>query len=59
VAGTLAGLGRLEFAAVRALGVLSANLILRPMAHRINRTPVQKEEHEILVAAPLYLPDHG
>ncbi len=31
-----------------ALGVLSANLILRPMAYRINRTPVQKQEHEIL-----------
>jgi putative Mg2+ transporter-C (MgtC) family protein len=29
-------------------GVLSANLILRPVAFRINRTPVQKEEHEIL-----------
>src|SRR5580704_9735644 len=46
--GTLAGLGRLEFAAMGALGVLSANLILRPVAFRINRTPVQKEEHEIL-----------
>lgn len=47
-AGTLAGLGRFEFAAMGTLGVLSANLILRPMACRINRTPVQKEEHEIL-----------
>jgi putative Mg2+ transporter-C (MgtC) family protein len=28
--------------------VLSANLILRPMAYRINRTPAQKEAHEIL-----------
>jgi putative Mg2+ transporter-C (MgtC) family protein len=46
--GTLAGLGRLEFAALGAVGVLSANLILRPMAHRINRAPVQKEEQEIL-----------
>ena len=46
--GTLAGLGRFEFAAIGALGVLSANLILRPMAYRINRTPAQKEAHEIL-----------
>jgi len=30
------------------VGVLSANLILRPMAYRINRTPLQKGEHEIL-----------
>lgn len=46
--GTLAGLGRFEFAVLGALGVLSCNLILRPMAYRINRTPVGKEEHEIL-----------
>jgi putative Mg2+ transporter-C (MgtC) family protein len=46
--GTLAGLGRLELAAMGALGVLSANLILRPMAYRINRNPATKEEHEIL-----------
>jgi putative Mg2+ transporter-C (MgtC) family protein len=46
--GTLAGLGHLGFAAMGALGVLSANLILRPVAYRINRAPAQKEEHEIL-----------
>ena len=46
--GTLAGLGRFDFAVLGALGVLSANVILRPMAFRINRTPVQKEEQEIL-----------
>jgi putative Mg2+ transporter-C (MgtC) family protein len=46
--GTLAGLGRFDFAALGALGVLSANLILRPIAHLVNRTPVQTEEHEIL-----------
>jgi len=46
--GTLAGLGRFDFAVIGALGVLTANLILRPMAYRINRTPVEKEEHEIL-----------
>src|SRR6202050_2443360 len=46
--GTLAGLGHLGLAAMGAAGVLSANLILRPVAFRINRTPPQKEEHEIL-----------
>jgi putative Mg2+ transporter-C (MgtC) family protein len=46
--GTLAGLGRFEFAALGALGVLSANLILRPIAHLVNRTPEQTAEHEIL-----------
>jgi len=46
--GTLAGLGYLGFAAMGALGVLSANLILRPVAYLINRTPVQKEQQEIL-----------
>jgi putative Mg2+ transporter-C (MgtC) family protein len=46
--GTLAGLGYFGFAAMGALGVLSANLILRPLAHLINRAPAQKEEHEIL-----------
>ena len=46
--GTLAGLGHPGLAAMGALGVLSANLILRPVAYRINRTPAQREEHEIL-----------
>lgn len=46
--GTLAGLGRMDFAAIGALGVLSANLVLRPMAYRINRTPARKDEQEIL-----------
>jgi putative Mg2+ transporter-C (MgtC) family protein len=46
--GTLAGLGHAGFAAMGTVGVLSANLILRPVAHLINRTPVEKEEHEIL-----------
>jgi putative Mg2+ transporter-C (MgtC) family protein len=46
--GTLAGLGHFDLAAIGALGVLCANLVLRPVAFRINRTPVQKEEHEIL-----------
>jgi putative Mg2+ transporter-C (MgtC) family protein len=34
--GTLAGLGRFDFAVLGALGVLSANLILRPIAHLVN-----------------------
>src|SRR5580698_4511903 len=42
--GTLAGLGQLGFAAIGAVGVLTANLVLRPVAHLINRTPVEKEE---------------
>lgn len=46
--GTLAGLGRLEFAAIGALSVLSANVVLRPVAHLINRSPVQTQDHEIL-----------
>src|SRR5579863_5302098 len=46
--GTLAGLGHPGFAAMGTVGVLAANLVLRPIAHRINRTPVEKEEHEIL-----------
>ena len=46
--GTLAGLEHFDFAAIGALGVLSANLILRPMAFRINRAPLQQEEQEIL-----------
>jgi putative Mg2+ transporter-C (MgtC) family protein len=46
--GTLAELGHLGFAAMGAAGVLSANLILRPVAQLINRKPVQSEEQEIL-----------
>ena len=46
--GTMAGLGHLGLAAMGAAGVLSANLFLRPVAFRINRTSVPKEEHEIL-----------
>ncbi len=46
--GTLAGLGHPGLAALGTVGVLSANLVLRPIANRINRTPVEKEEHEIL-----------
>ena len=39
--GTLAGLGRFDFAVIGAAGVLSANLILRPIAFLVNRAPVQ------------------
>jgi putative Mg2+ transporter-C (MgtC) family protein len=46
--GTLAGLGYLGLAALGTVAVLSANLILRPVAHLINRTPAGTEEHEIL-----------
>lgn len=46
--GTLAGLGYLGFAAMGAAAVLTANLILRPLAHLVNRAPAQTEEQEIL-----------
>ena len=46
--GSLAGLGQIEFAAMGAAGVLAANLILRPIAQRVNREPAEKGEHEIL-----------
>lgn len=46
--GTLAGIGRLDLAVVGAVGVLCANLILRPLALLVNRVPTQHEEHEIL-----------
>jgi putative Mg2+ transporter-C (MgtC) family protein len=46
--GSLAGIGRLDFAAMGTVGVLCANLILRPVAYRINRKPLEKTGHEIL-----------
>ena len=46
--GTLAGLGHVGFAVLGACGVLCANVILRPLAHLVNKTPAQQEEQEIL-----------
>jgi putative Mg2+ transporter-C (MgtC) family protein len=48
--GTLAGCGFLAFATAGTLGVLVTNLVLRPLAYRINRVSTQSEseEHEIL-----------
>ncbi len=48
--GTLAGLGRLDFAMIGVLGVLSANLILRPVAYHFTRMPAKNalDEQEIL-----------
>jgi putative Mg2+ transporter-C (MgtC) family protein len=46
--GTLAGLGYLVFAGIGASGVLLANLLLRPLAQRINRSPAESTEQEIL-----------
>ena len=46
--GTLAGLGYLALAAIGTVGVLSANLILRPVARLINKTPVEQTGQEIL-----------
>src|ERR1700686_3611915 len=45
--GTLAGLGYLTFAGIGASGVLLANLLLRPLAQRINRAPAESTEQEI------------
>lgn len=46
--GTLAGLGHAGFAFLGTLAVLSANLLLRPLANRINRTPLQPAEEIVL-----------
>jgi uncharacterized membrane protein YhiD involved in acid resistance len=46
--GTLAGLGHMEFAAMGAAGVLLANLVLRPVARLINRSPAESAEQELL-----------
>jgi putative Mg2+ transporter-C (MgtC) family protein len=45
--GTLAGLGETGFASLGTLAVLSANLLLRPLATRINRTPLQPTEEVV------------
>jgi putative Mg2+ transporter-C (MgtC) family protein len=45
--GTLAGLGYFAFAAIGAVSVLTANLALRALAQRINRTPAESTEQEI------------
>jgi putative Mg2+ transporter-C (MgtC) family protein len=62
--GTFAGLGRFEFAAMGALGVLSANLILRPIAYRINRrrpsrTHTRSFTGSVARVAPLMRPIFG
>ena len=46
--GTLVGSGQIRFAALGTAGVLVANLILRPVARLINRTPLTNEGSEIL-----------
>jgi putative Mg2+ transporter-C (MgtC) family protein len=46
--GTLAGLGHVDLATLGVAGVLAANLILRPVAFRINRAPLRQGEREIL-----------
>jgi putative Mg2+ transporter-C (MgtC) family protein len=42
--GTLCGSGFLAQAAVGAAGVISANVLLRPLVHRINRQPFEQTE---------------
>jgi putative Mg2+ transporter-C (MgtC) family protein len=46
--GSLAGLGRPLFACAGVAGVLLTNVALRPLAQRINKTPVENGEQEIL-----------
>jgi putative Mg2+ transporter-C (MgtC) family protein len=46
--GTLVGAGQIRFAALGTAGVLVANLLLRPIARLINRTPIPTEGSEIL-----------
>jgi putative Mg2+ transporter-C (MgtC) family protein len=46
--GTLAGLGQLSLAVLGTVGVLAANLVLRPVAHLINRAPLEEHEQDIL-----------
>ena len=46
--GTLAGLGYIAFSFLGTVAILSANLLLRPLAQRINRTPVQAPEEVVL-----------
>jgi putative Mg2+ transporter-C (MgtC) family protein len=48
--GTLAGSGFLMLSAAGTMGVMVTNLVLRPLAYRINRvsTESESEEHEIL-----------
>jgi putative Mg2+ transporter-C (MgtC) family protein len=46
--GTLAGLGYTTLSFLGTVAVLAANLLLRPLAQRINRTPVQAPEEIVL-----------
>ncbi|MBV8074020.1 MAG: MgtC/SapB family protein [Candidatus Eremiobacteraeota bacterium] len=44
--GVLAGFGEFAYAAIGALAVLTANVVLRPIAQRINRQPIGPAELE-------------
>ena len=46
--GTLAGLGYTTLCLIGTMAVLAANLLLRPLAQRINRTPVHAPEDIVL-----------
>jgi putative Mg2+ transporter-C (MgtC) family protein len=46
--GTLAGLGYTTLSFLGTGAILAANLLLRPLAQRINRTPVQAPEEAVL-----------
>lgn len=46
--GALAGTGHIALSALGTAGILAANVLLRPLARRINRIPVQAPEEVVL-----------
>jgi putative Mg2+ transporter-C (MgtC) family protein len=46
--GSLAGTGRLLYAAIGTTAVLAANVLLRSVAYRVNRAPAEPSEREIM-----------
>jgi putative Mg2+ transporter-C (MgtC) family protein len=46
--GTLAGLGYTTLSCLGTVGILAANLLLRPLAQQLNRTPVEAPEEIVL-----------
>lgn len=50
--GMVAGLGRVDLAAIGTAGVLVANLLLRPVGQRIHRTAAEDHERESVLPVP-------
>jgi putative Mg2+ transporter-C (MgtC) family protein len=50
--GMVAGLGRVDLAAIGTVGVLAANLLLRPVGHHMRRRPSECEERESVPLVP-------